>query len=362
MRYCGLAVFTFRDIVFAIGVTGAGQAMTELVRVAALTGYFETMAGLGCEPRPLLMEQGLSADLLVNPEQLIPAPAAVRLLERSAAATGCMTLGLRMAEGRALANLGATSLLIAHQPTLRHALNALREFRARINSTLVLHIERAGSDIILREDFALRRPEPSRQSSNLALGVLMRLCAEVLGPDWAPQLVCFTHPSPEANERPIFSRLFRCPVQFDSEFNGIVFSQADLDRPNPRADDQLARHARRLLDAAMSPVERTSTEAVVHLIHLLMPAGRASIQNCAASMSVTVRTLQRMLEAERTSFSDLLAQARMQLATQYLANPRMRVTDVADMLGYSSVGAFTRWHVQTFKQSPRKARQARRSS
>lgn len=334
--------------------------MTELVRVAALTGYFETMAGLGCDPGPLLRQQGLSADLLINPEQLIPARAAVRLLERSAAATGCMTLGLRMAEGRALANLGATSLLIAHQPTLRHALNALREFRARINSTLVLHVERAGSDIILREDFALHRPEPSRQSSDLALGVLMRLCAEVLGPDWAPQLVCFTHPGPVANELPILSRLFRGPVQFDSEFNGIVFSQADLDRPNPRADDQLARHARRLLDAAMSPVERSSTEAVEHLIRLLMPAGRASIQNCAASMGVTVRTLQRMLERESTNFTDLLTRARMQLATQYLANPRMRVTDVADMLGYSSIGAFTRWHMQTFRKSPRQARQSRK--
>ena len=72
--------------------------MSELVRVAALSGYFETMAGLGVDPRPLLKEQGLSADLLVNPEQLIPAKAAIRLLERSAAQTGCLTLGLRMAE------------------------------------------------------------------------------------------------------------------------------------------------------------------------------------------------------------------------------------------------------------------------
>ena len=170
--------------------------MTEVVRVAALTGYLETAAGLSMDPRPLLKEQGLTADLLVNPEQPIPARAAIRLLERSAAESGCLTFGLRMAEGRALANLGATSLLIAHQPTLRQALIALRDFRARINSTLVLDVEDHGSDIILREDFSLRRPEPSRQSSNLALGVLMRLCTEVLGESWAPQLVCFSHSAP----------------------------------------------------------------------------------------------------------------------------------------------------------------------
>lgn len=330
--------------------------MTELVRVAALSGYIETMAGLGLDPRPLLKEQGLSADLLVNPEQLIPAPAAIRLLERSAAETGCITLGLRMAEGRAIANLGATSLLIAHQPTLRHALTALREFRARINSTLVLHVEDIGTDTILREDFALRRAEPTRQSSDLALGVLMRLCTEVLGADWTPRLVCFSHQPPPPAQLPIFTRLFRCPLQFDSELNGLILHQSDLDRPNRRADDQLARHARQLIDTVMSPAGRSASEDVNHLIRLLMPAGRASIQHCAASLGLTVRTLQRLLDADGTSFSELLKAARMQLATQYLANPRMRITDVAEMLGYSSIGAFTRWYSQTFGQSPRASR------
>ena len=330
--------------------------MTELVRVAALSGYIETMTSLGCDPRPLLKEQGLSAGLLVNPEQLIPARAAIRLLERSAAESGCATLGLRMAEGRALANLGATSLLIAHQPTLRHALVALQEFRARINSTLVLHVEEIGSDTILREDFALRRPEPSRQSTDLALGVVTRLCAEVLGSDWTPRLVCFSHQAPAAAELPVFSRVFRCPLQFDIELNGIILRQADMDRPNRRADDQLAGHARRLLDTAMNPVERTVTQEVDQLIRLLLPVGRASIQNCAASMGMTVRTLQRALDAEGTSFSALLGEARMQLATQYLANPRMRITDVAEILGYSSIGAFSRWHSHAFGDSPRARR------
>ena len=118
--------------------------MAELVRVAALTGYFPVMRELGTNPRPLLRKVGLSPELLRDPEQLIPARAVFRLLELSAAATGCLTLGLRMAERRALANLGVTSLLIAHQPTLRLALQAITEFRDRINAVLVLQIEEMG--------------------------------------------------------------------------------------------------------------------------------------------------------------------------------------------------------------------------
>ncbi|MFM5947817.1 MAG: AraC family transcriptional regulator [Novosphingobium sp.] len=328
--------------------------MAELVRVAALTGYFETMAGLGINPRPLLKEQGLAADMLANPEQLIPARAAVRLLERSAEAANCMTLGLRMAQGRVLANLGAASVLIVHQPNLRAALAALIEFRSRINSTLVLQLEERGGDVILREEFSLRRPEPGRQSNNLLLGVLARLCAGVLGPGWAPRLVCFTHPAPDSSDRAIFARFFGCPLQFDAEFNGLVLPAADLDRANARADEQLAGHARRLIDAVMSPAISTTAEDVDQLIRLLLPSGRASIQTCAASLGHSVRTLQRLLDAEGESFSALLRRARMQLAAEFLANPRIRVTDVADILGYGSLAAFTRWHSAAFGHPPRR--------
>jgi AraC-like DNA-binding protein len=330
--------------------------MAELVRVAALTGYFETMAGFGVDARPLLREHGLSPDMIANPEQLIPARAAIRLLESSAQATGCATLGLRMAEGRVLANLGASSLLIAHQPTLRRALAALAEFRARINSTLVLHFEEGGEETVLREDFSLRAPEPSRQATNLAMGVLAQLCMTVLGGGWSPQTACFSHEAPAASDLALFQRLFRCSLQFNCEFNGLIVLTSDLDRTNAKADNQLALHARQLLESVKSPELRTAAEDVDQRIRLLMPSGRATIQVCATSMGVTVRTLQRMLDAEGESFSALLNRARMQLATEYMANRRMRITDVADMLGYSSIGAFTRWHVQNFGQPPRDAR------
>ncbi|HEX4849093.1 MAG TPA: helix-turn-helix domain-containing protein, partial [Novosphingobium sp.] len=178
--------------------------------------------------------------------------------------------------------------------------------------------------------------------------VLLRMCSEVLGPGWSPRLVCFSHAAPPAADLPIFNRLFRSPLQFDSELTAIIIDRADLDRPNPKADEQLARHARQLLDTVMNSGDRTVVQDVDQLIRLLMPAGRASIQNCAASMGMTVRTLQRMLDGAGTSFSSLLNEARMQLATQYLANPQMRITDIAGMLGYSSIGAFSRWHRSAF--------------
>ena len=87
--------------------------MAELVRVAALTGYFEVARQVGLDPVPLLRRIGLTPAMLGNPEQMIPARYAIRLLDSSAEASGCVTFGLRMAECRSLAGAlpGARTLL-----------------------------------------------------------------------------------------------------------------------------------------------------------------------------------------------------------------------------------------------------------
>ena len=191
--------------------------------------------------------------------------------------------------------------------------------------------------------------------------MLAKLCAAALGDGWNPLAVCFTNEPPPPAELPIYHRVFGCRPLFDSGFNGIVVNRSDLDRPNPRADEQLAHHARQLLEVAMRPAVRTRSDEVEQLIQLLLPSGRASIQICAASIGMTVRTLQRALYAEGNSFSELLRRSRRQLATQYLANPRLRITDIADLLGYNSIGAFSRWYANEFGAPARAGKRAART-
>ncbi|WP_162854629.1 AraC family transcriptional regulator [Sphingobium estronivorans] len=330
--------------------------MAELVRAAVLSGYFMAMEALGADPLPLLREVGLSEKLLSNPEQTISRRAATRLVERAVDVTGCITFGLRMAESRGLANLGATSLLIAHAANLRDALAALNRYRDRINSKLVLQIVDMDDEILIRQDFAAGGSEPSRHSYDLALGVLARLCTELLGESWRPKLACFTHEPPPAAELPIYRRLFRCRAEFNSEFYGLVLDAGDLDRPSQHADSALAEHARKLIESAMSPEPQSLIQQVEQSMLLLMPSGRATIQTCCSLIGVSVRTLQRTLDAEGTTFSELVDRLRTQLSVQYLANPHNRITDVAAMLGYSSISAFSRWHVQTFGMTPKERR------
>ena len=332
--------------------------MAELVRVAALTGYFDVARQLGLDPFPHLRAAGLSRAMLLSPEQVIPARAAIALLESSAVAASCPTFALRMVSCRSLADLGMISLLIAHQPTLRDALVVLAQNRHRMNSTLVLSVDEQPGAIVLREDFALDPPIYSRQASDLALGVLAHMCSSVLGPSWHAESVCFTYSHPAPRDFEVYRKLFRCPVHFDAELNGMVLNPADLDRPSPRAEPALAQHAGALIESVMLPNQRTLTQEVEHAVLTLLPRGAASIKSVALALGMNLRTLQRGLEADGTSFTDILERIRAQLAQQHLANPRMRLTDIADLLGYSSLGAFTRWYSQTFGVPPSMARKA----
>lgn len=330
--------------------------MAELARTASLTGYLAVMQSLGVDPRPLLREVGISADLLADPDQYISTRALRQLLERSAEVTGCATLGLRMAEKRAISDLGVSSLVLAHEPTLGCVLKALGESLGRINSNLVLQVTEFDQEVELRQAFSLDGPKSTRQASDLGIGVLARLCSGILGHGWAPLSVCFAHEAPPPSERAIYDRLFRCTPYFDCEYNSLTLRKRDLDMPNLRADQALARHARELIEATSAHDRRTTGREVEQMILLSLSSGRATIQHCAASIGLSVRNLQRMLDAEGTSFSKLLQDVRVRSATQHLANPRVRITHVAQMLGYGSTGAFTRWHTQTFGLSPQQWR------
>jgi AraC-like DNA-binding protein len=328
----------------------------ELVRATTLSGYFEIARELGIDCNPQLRRVGLTRSMLAHQEQMIPSRAVIDLLEASAIASNCPTFALRMVERRSLADIGRISLLIAHQTTLREALDVLSQYRNRINPTLALRIEHAGEIVILREDFLLRSGKAGRQANDLALGVLARTCGTVLESQWQPEQVCFSYAAPPIGDREIYRRVFGCPVVFDNEFNGIILDARDLDRENPHADLALAFHARSLLETVMDTGERTIIQEVEQAILLLLPAGRASIKGCADALGMNLRTMQRKLDQSGTSFSAILEEMRVQLVRRYFSSPKLRLTDIADLLGYRSLGAFSHWYTGKFGETPMRAR------
>lgn len=320
------------------------------IRAAALSHYQEVATRLGVNPQNLLRKVGLSARMLASPTQLIPCHSAIALLEVSAAESGCDTFGLHMAEARLLTDFGPISLLLTQQGSMRTALQTISQYRHLLNEALALHIEDVGRHTVIREEIVSDQGASTQQSTDMAVGVLMLIFRAILGAQWRPHSVHFTHAP--CQDLHIYRRVFGCTVQFNGEFNGLVCLKGDMDRPNPAADPVMARYALSFIDAMPKRGQRDLVHDVRRSVYLLLPMGRASIEQIATGMGVQVRTLQRQLEANDLSFSQVLHDVRRELAQRYVCNTTHSMSRVAEQLGYANLSSFTRWFVAQFGCSP----------
>ncbi len=324
--------------------------MAAVVRAAALMHFGELARQVGLNPQQLIGEAGLDRRVLNEPDMRIPASKVAAVLELAAERSGVPNYGLRMAESRQLADLGAVGLLISHQPTLRAVLATMMHYGHLLNEALALHVEEAGDLVIVREELAIEHAGPLRQAHELAIGTLFRTLRALLGRNWLPLGVHFAHSAPA--DRSVHRRLFGPKLVFDGDFNGIVCASRDLDRANPAADPGLARYARQFVDTLPLAERQSVTQDVRKAIYLLLPLGRASIPAVAETLGVSVRRLQRQLAAEQTEFQRLLASVRRDLAVRYISSGRLSLTEVAEMLGYNRLSSFTRWFAAEFGVPP----------
>ena len=135
---------------------------------------------------------------------------------------------------------------------------------------------------------------------------------------------------------------FRCEVEFDNGRNRLFMSAAELDRPNPfrnaSAFEICVRECeRQISNLAQKPDFATQVRQEL----LKRPGYLQDIASVARSLGASPRTLRRKLEAAGESFIDLQQATRFQQAQDYLSNPKMPVSEIAEILGYSEPGNFT---------------------
>jgi AraC-like DNA-binding protein len=326
--------------------------MKRMVRAAALTNYLEVAQQLALNPSQMLAQVGLDRAMLADPDGRIPAGAVVNLLEESARASQCLTFGLRMAETRQLTDLGAISLLLTHKRTLREVLLAMINYRHLMNEALALQMEDSGANVIIREEVVTDVSTHSRQATELALGVLARAAHALLGNRWKPHRVMFSHEAPP--DLHLHRRIFKCKLAFGSEYNAFVCAAQDLDSPSSAANPALARYAEQLLQSLPRAQNRSTSMEVREAIYVLLPMGRATVEQVAQKLGLNVRTLQRQLEDDGGTFSELINSVRRELAVRYVQSGQHSLRQVAELLGYSTQTSFTRWFKSEFGVAPRR--------
>lgn len=323
--------------------------MLPQVRAAALTNYFEVARFVGLDPYEMLRHEGISAQSLTDPEQPLAIAPVSRLLEESARRSGCMSFGLLMAESRSPASVGPVGLLLQHERSARAVIKALVEYQSMLGEAFAFSLEEYEGGAIFHTDIVGELA--GRQAIELMMAFAYKLVTSYVGGGWQPESAHFIHDAPI--DLAVHRRVFDCSLEFESEFNGFVCASEAMDAPNPDAEPILAEHARRYLDMLAPPSGdgRIATRARRSL-QLLLPAGRASLEQVGETLGVHPRALQRLLEKEGETYAGLLNAVRRDLAIRYLSSSGRSVTAVAELTGYATPSAFARWFSAEFGMSP----------
>ncbi|WP_327139571.1 AraC family transcriptional regulator [Nocardia sp. NBC_01327] len=167
---------------------------------------------------------------------------------------------------------------------------------------------------------------------------------DVFGTTVPPTRVELACPPPDYAEE--FRSLLGTPPIFDAPVTRITLAREILDLPMPQANPQVAMLAEQ--QAADIMQRRHAREGIGVRVRsaLLVRGVTASQDEIAADLRMSVRTLRRRLDADGTSYRELVAETRQTLAEELLAIGAT-VEDVAQRLGYADASsfthAFTRW-------------------
>lgn len=162
------------------------------------------------------------------------------------------------------------------------------------------------------------------------------------GYDYTPLRVAFCHREPP-DTRP-HREFFRCDVEFNAPHNEFVIDNGFFDyKPvdaNPAMSQFFRDHAEKLLreqNAGASLSDQVRREIARQL-----PSGPPTLASVARRLATSERSLRRHLTADGTSFSQLLSDVRFERARSLLRSSETSLSDVAYLLGFSNVSAFSR--------------------
>lgn len=165
----------------------------------------------------------------------------------------------------------------------------------------------------------------------------------------------------EPRESTPYRDVFRAPVRFAAMSDRLCFDAAEWETPTESGDAALValleEHARIL---ARSPVRGVAgfMGEVEGVIASQLPEG-GSVHEVAHALNMSVRTLQRRLIESDTTFRQVCQTVMARLAEGYLADPKVSISEVAFLLGFSEQSAFNRAFRQWTGESPGRWRRGR---
>ena len=330
-----------------------GEPVPHVLAPAA-TGVDEFIAEHGGDVDRVFGESGVDSKCIGNPVAGVSLKSFCGLFESASIHTKNDNFGLWFGNQFQPANLGLWGYAAISSPTLGNALDNLTDLFRYHQQCSMLRVARSNGNF-LQLEYQVRDPEiiARRQDAELSLGMFLNVFRECTGSNWAPEEVHFEHPKPEGSSE--HEKAFNAPIFFNQQSNAIVFDPDILSRRMPRHDLKLMSLMRVCLESLnlSTPVVQNLIDRIRNIIRANLTNGYPSMEQVASEVYMSTSAIQRHLAWEGLTYTDLVEQTRRNLAEMYFKQRNLSLTEIAYLLGYSELSAFSRAFRRWTGHSPR---------
>jgi len=255
--------------------------------------------------------------------------------------TGDESLALRLAANNVMEGMGSLGHVFFSCKTLRSAIEHYQRYYKLINESIEVTFNVEGDEAIV--SYAVKEGlDYSQAEMEYTLALAASRARKVLKSGLDIHYVAFQHEQPAYVEA--YQETFRCPVKFGEAQSRIVFDASYLDYPMPRNSPSLYKVLTVHLDRLLSALGRRSkvSSNVESIVRAKISDPKLDADYVAERLNMSRNTLYRHLKKEGTSYNDIVTEVRSVFAKDGLSSGEYSVTELAFLLGFSEVSAFSR--------------------
>ncbi len=264
------------------------------------------------------------------------------ILSRAISLTGDPALGLRCALHASESAFDLLAPLVAHSPTLRHAIQETRQFQSLAFEGSALYLTEHTGVARLRTAFPRSHEATDRSLAEFLTAGMMRMVRAFGCSQSEFRAACFEHKRPSYHQA--YTVAFEGKERFAQEFTGVEFAAAVLDRRHLHANPELQTVVHRQAEERLERLARpTGVMDRLRMYLLTQPATRVpSMATAARQLGLSVRTLRRRLGESGKSYRELTQEMQGERACTLLRNPDLTLQAIATALGFTDTTAFYR--------------------
>jgi AraC-like DNA-binding protein len=304
----------------------------------------------------LLAEAGLTLGQIKERGTRLNVRSQIKFLNLAASALNDELLGFHLALTCDLRELGLLYYVPASSPTLGEGLRRFARYTSIVNEGLSLqYLE--GRNVRITFEYVGVPRHSDRHQIEFCLTTLTRLCRHLTGHHLVPTRATIAHRGDRVMSK--IAAFLGTDIEFNAKADEVAFDAAGRDIPVVSADPYLNELLIAYAEEAMarrSMMRGTFESTVQNAIAPLLPHGRVRVSDIARQIGMSQRTFARRLALEGLTFTELLEELREALARKYLSDPALTISEIAWLLGYQEVSAFTHAFKRWTGTTPREAR------